>query len=66
MPKTAIYMLMQECMNSEENKMFTEFMRGASAYSPAGTPQSLSVRAETRTWRRKRRTARLARVPLAA
>ncbi len=53
-------------MNSEENKMFTEFMRGASAYSPAGTPQSLSVRAETRTWRRKRRTARLARVPLAA
>ncbi|WP_262690267.1 hypothetical protein [Kordiimonas aestuarii] len=46
--------------------MFTEFMRDAGTRSVATQPQATSHRAETRTWRRKRRSARLARVPLAA
>ena len=46
--------------------MFTEFMRGVGTRSVVTQVPASSPRADTRTWRRKRRSARLARVPLAA
>ncbi len=46
--------------------MFTEFMRDAGTRSVVTQNPASSPRAETRTWRRKRRSARLARIPLAA
>ena len=46
--------------------MFTEFMRDASTRSVVTQVQASSPRFDTRTWRRKRRSARLARVPLAS
>jgi hypothetical protein len=56
----------ENCIYSEEIDMFTEFMRDVSARSVVTQVPASSPRADTRTWRRKRRSARLARVPLAA